>query len=849
MNPDSLYEALRAGGYEASLVTTYSIYFPFYEEIVLTRLRASGCRHNVVLVDARQCTQSMADPRAGPRRAGSDYTLVPVQGPSAFHPKILLLAGRNKAALYVGSHNLTLAGFGYNRELTSFVTFDPRRDAGAAASARSAWRLVKTRIEQGRVHLPTAVVDAVLAVARHAPWLEGNDVTSPSPVLLAQRPGGPPLIDQLMLYVPTHVRRIVVLGAFFDQKLMFLTTLRERWPQAKIFIGVDPESVSLPGPELAKSGIPVRNVKTLGEESGYLHAKAVYFEGRGDDDSLVCGSANPSAPAWLGGSRGNDEAVIVTRGLAAVRAGKSTGLTQIPEFPVLTSEQVRMIVRQQDPEDMGRSVQATVVACETDSGFELCKGAVSNPVSCVALSGSGAVKDLSSGLRETQEYLLVAADSETKTNAIRLLFQLGSGKSVEAVVHHSQRIHELARSAQQVQLRAALQGLTSDSTDLHRLIVVMEKVIFEGESAVASDVAANVAEAGSSAGGNSARTSIKPDSLAITAKETRSAKRLHARLLRGSDLGYLLDVLIHRLGIGLESEDGNLDAHGRTEEESVGQDDEEPTVSDPMHENVDDAALAQLCRSKVRRLVGRMRRQLQQKRSESGSTTVWLVQLLAVLAVLRELRTVEKGRRWKGVREGLLDREDEVELLHAVMRCFFGRGYLVYSSVVSTLGNESFDELARLKGLLIWLAWDCGVVLDERLGVSESREEVEERIWDRAALLELAQMLTGDEVSSIEARESVLKVVAPSRHQAAVEWLQIFERWSGIVESAMRAMKEGRNAAAPDRIGELAFASATKTPKLQVVVSAGESTVGLFDFGPESMEIGYQRGFVSTPML
>jgi len=73
LTEDSLYDAMRKGSYDASLITTYNAYFPFYEEVVLRKLRASGCRHNVVLADAKQCTASLSDSFAAPRRAGIEY--------------------------------------------------------------------------------------------------------------------------------------------------------------------------------------------------------------------------------------------------------------------------------------------------------------------------------------------------------------------------------------------------------------------------------------------------------------------------------------------------------------------------------------------------------------------------------------------------------------------------------------------------------------------------------------------------------------------------------------------------------------------------------------------------------
>lgn len=106
----ALLDLIRAGGYDASLITTYSISFDVYEQLVLRKLVGGGCRYNVVLADQQQVAAAWATPELRPSLAGSAYTLAPIRMAGAFHPKVWFLAGRKKALLAVGSHNLTLAG-------------------------------------------------------------------------------------------------------------------------------------------------------------------------------------------------------------------------------------------------------------------------------------------------------------------------------------------------------------------------------------------------------------------------------------------------------------------------------------------------------------------------------------------------------------------------------------------------------------------------------------------------------------------------------------------------------------------------------------------------------------------
>ena len=75
-NSISILEEISRGGYEASLITTYNAYIPFYEEVVLPKLMRSGVRHNVLMMDARQCVASLS--QSIPRASGRLYSLLPM---------------------------------------------------------------------------------------------------------------------------------------------------------------------------------------------------------------------------------------------------------------------------------------------------------------------------------------------------------------------------------------------------------------------------------------------------------------------------------------------------------------------------------------------------------------------------------------------------------------------------------------------------------------------------------------------------------------------------------------------------------------------------------------------------
>ncbi len=144
----SLLDTLSETGFQASVIATYCCYFPFYEEVVLRRLLDRGCTNNILMVDAGLCAQAFASEDTRPRRAGRDYTLVPVHFRGAFHPKLIVALGKSKGALFVGSHNMTLAGFGLNDEITNAF-----RTSGAGA--RQGAEVIRAALSYLQTFVPT----------------------------------------------------------------------------------------------------------------------------------------------------------------------------------------------------------------------------------------------------------------------------------------------------------------------------------------------------------------------------------------------------------------------------------------------------------------------------------------------------------------------------------------------------------------------------------------------------------------------------------------------------------------------------------------------------------------------
>src|SRR5688572_5354033 len=171
------------------------------------------------MVDAGLCAEAFASEDTRPRRAGRDYTLVPVHHHGAFHPKLIVAIGKSKGALFVGSHNMTLAGFGLNDELTNEF-----RTSGAGA--RQGAEVIGASLKYLQSFVPASLPDVnkiFAAVKRNIPWLDGPiAVDSKERILMTTTGRDEALWDRVLPLIPKRPAIAFVCGPYFDKKLSFL---------------------------------------------------------------------------------------------------------------------------------------------------------------------------------------------------------------------------------------------------------------------------------------------------------------------------------------------------------------------------------------------------------------------------------------------------------------------------------------------------------------------------------------------------------------------------------------------------------------------------------------------------
>jgi len=775
----SIFDVIKRGGYEASLITTFNATLPFYEEVVLRKLVGAGCRHNVVLMDRRQCAAAWESEASRPRLAGFGYTLLPVGVSGAFHPKVCILAGPKKASVLIGSHNLTLSGFGYNREITNWIEIGGPKDTEGAAVLSAAWTMVRNWIELERGSAPDVLLESALAIANFVGPLIATAGEQTSTAALAQTPGGNSLLDQLTARIARRPKQIAAIGAFFDQNQTFLSRLQTQWPSARIIVGIDPETVQHPGAPLSGDLSYVDARALWPDGGGYLHAKAIYFESETPDgDAFVCGSANPSRPAWMADSSGgNVESVLLRIGRDARGIAEQTGIDRLFALPAITSLDFDAIAKRNKvalENDLPSCVPIVSGAADADHGLIhiTLRNKSSFPISVVLLGPNLEALEIISGFDSTSDSLVLKPSVDLASVRSCLLESDGIAITRVMVVHPS-ILASNSRSSKQYQIRSALGALGSSDGDISAVIRTVERVIFADETTREVEVAIREHQERRA----KQAVSAGPETLAISVNDMARTKRKQ-RLLKSGDLAYLIDVLLRRLSEGLETQTMETDKAGRTEEEQIGKEDNDATESDttntPLAQTtLTDRQIAELVLHRAGTLIRRMVKQLELASKDDSRKASAVMQLVAVLALVRELRHLDKQKRWRSTGLALVDEKDRRHLLDESVKYLFG-GRTPLVDVVDKLDHESSEESIQLRVLLAWLAWDVGDELTDQFRRIFDASELKAKLKANALFLKLMPTIAADESATTELHESIAKTIkpSPSASLCAAEWMR-----------------------------------------------------------------------------
>jgi len=733
----SLFDELKNGGYESCVITTFNIDFPFYEEVLLRRMRSAGIFHHILMMDQSMCVQAMND--RPPRMSGYHYSLAPMRSAAAFHPKVLLLLGKHKGLLAVGSHNVTLSGFGQNLEITNVVRYSKSNPSSIPLFV-AAYRACLSWYEDYGEGLPKEISESLVRVQELCPWLDLDAIEQPSDFqFLFNSKSTATLWKQLQPKLPKVIDQITAGSAFFDKYIGFVKELSSLGAN-QFTLGIQSDKVVAPSEIIKLDGIKVVESSNMLNDEGssqYIHAKFIHFANE-EKQIFVSGSANLSAPAWLrSGDSGNAEAIIYRADEEAKDLISELGILKLRQCPPI-SELTHSI---EDFEYKTVDSIALII-----SSFDEQQNSISIPIhdAWTGQIQAGYYKGSSRLLIEhrVKHGCLLIDCSDVRPGEILTLW-IESRIIARVLVHHIHQIKQYSSTGMERKLRQAIGSLGTHTPDLDLLSLCMDRLTTVESSKPKSVQARSII--------NEAADSSKeaPDSL-INRFDDRMHKNNSGRkrLAVDGDIGLIMDFLIRSLSTkeASQSKGQNEDKYGRNEEELIGSDDvgvEEVSGSTVLEENQRIS-----CRNKLERTLSRLSIFL-----ATGNSSESVPAVLSILILVHKLSQHE-----------ILKKCVDQELLSRLFSCISknllsDRDRFFDDSQDQELQNS--EEWGRMLGYITWLAYFAGIKFQSRPPLSTSVEDTKIMNWQSACWLYIAQRVTSDVLVLEEANRLVWESESP----------------------------------------------------------------------------------------
>ncbi len=205
-------------------------------------------------------------------------------------------------------------------------------------------------------------------------------------------------------------------------------------------------------------------------------------------------------------------------------------------------------------------------------------------------------------------------------------------------------------------------------------------------------------------------------------------------------------------------------AKGRSEEEQVDADDEgaevaspplKPNTSRDIAPSTSGRTALDICHHKVGSLISMACEKLDALKKGKLELTQCVLIIAAILSALRLLRGLDSKVPWIGAGQSAIPKKELKRYFHKIAEVVYDGDKSIVCLDVKYSHLIDADEFARLKGLIIWLAWESGISLTKQKPFNESSEERTERFDNNRLFVATAQLIAGDEDVIREARQSI----------------------------------------------------------------------------------------------
>lgn len=316
----SLLEELKnSKGYDLVLLTTYNIDIDYFDRRIKSVFLGNGIRNICLFVDMKKLNQEIQNGRYSD--LGQQYSVYPINITGAFHPKLILLLGKDKAKLFVSSANLTVSGYRYNNEIFNCYNYTSENHENSKLINDTVRMFIDLQdcsvrfigVEKSKHEIKDVFVYNYLRTYRI-----DEEKTNQNCIFIHNLKE--PIIDQIKENINSKISRIRISSPFFDNDLRAVKSISEHFDCNNIEVFIQnklnrfPIELNKKHKVVSQSKIRVFDELTDGDNNFY-HGKVIELLGE-KKSYILFGSPNCTSNALLKTyeTGGNIEASILCTG-------------------------------------------------------------------------------------------------------------------------------------------------------------------------------------------------------------------------------------------------------------------------------------------------------------------------------------------------------------------------------------------------------------------------------------------------------------------------------------------------------------------------------------------------------
>lgn len=459
------------------VLTTFCFDPYFFDKFLFHKIRSSNpFSEIIVLVDGQQYAQAM---ERSTNDTGRNYHLIPIYLPhGVFHPKIFLFSSTEKgtATVYIGSSNLTMAGFTRNAEMLAKMEYSPENVDSTIESVKDFFQ----QLIQQKYILDPRAINAIQHLLGSLPT--PDDEPSDTDYIILHNMQSPILPLMLENLEQDSFSELFLLAPFFSPDARVLQRITEQVTVSQIRIGLQKGNHNLrdirPYAEFSTGcGIPYGIVEAAfkGDYTRTFHSKILYL--KGEDQHLLIGSPNMTRSALLeSADRGNVECAVLFKGIQAKKILGRIETTRVADIDTLLASgegfetpysSPALRIYSADYDDLTHSIQVHTEPLSEHTAVQCKIEGVPNPVDYISdlSSGTCTITTLPKGIPTE---IVISVDG--KSGRRRIFYERNS--FIRAIPGSKEPLREIAERL--------THDVTLDTTDLHAILIGLSKRI-DGE--------------------------------------------------------------------------------------------------------------------------------------------------------------------------------------------------------------------------------------------------------------------------------------------------------------------------------------------------------------------------------